>query len=175
MTFWPSPSRSGPDMLRSAVELGTGIVLVWLLAQPVHWLMERVRRHAALTPPAGVDNGKWDAAINIPKDATTPVKWLGLMEGLLFFLSFWLAAYEIAAGWLAFKVASKWETWQSIMKVPETLDTRPDSLEYLGARNRWASATLQRWMIGTAANALAAFAALGAARVVGMFVAGSVR
>jgi hypothetical protein len=172
MTCFCYPPYDEPSALKSVAELGIGFLVLWLSSWPIQWLMDRVHEHAALDAPAGVDEKKWNAAINIPKDAAMPVKWLGMMERALFFLSFWLAAYEIAAGWLAFKVASKWETWQAIMKVPETLDTHPDSLEYLGARNRWASAILQRWMIGTAANGLASFAALGVARLLGLLISG---
>lgn len=34
--------------------------------------------------------------------------WIGLMDQVMFYLAITMNSYGIAAGWLAFKVASKW-------------------------------------------------------------------
>lgn len=69
--------------------------------------------------------------------------------------------------WLAFKLASKWQSWQGIMRLPEVASvddqaTKP-SLERTAARNRWSSWILSRWMLGNLANIVAAVIGLGAA------------
>jgi hypothetical protein len=98
-------------------------------------------------------------AVTIPKP--TAVAWafdekagggarLGHLERLLFLISFWAGAYLLAAGWLAFKVASKWYSWQHIVHVPKDLA----GLD-LAARHAWASRTTTRFLIGTLYNVLA--------------------
>jgi hypothetical protein len=105
------------------------------------------------------------AVTEIGDDARRPIEWLGKLERVLFFVSLWLPAYEIAGGWLAFKLGSKWQAWQTMTKVPETLQNDIHPLDYLGAKHRWASATLQRWLLGNLLNLLAAFVGVAASLV----------
>ena len=76
-------------------------------------------------------------------------KCLGILERLLFFASLWLGRYEAAAGWLAFKVAAKWATWQHIVKLPEVI-----SDDALKNRLQLASRLLGRFLNGTIYNVL---------------------
>src|SRR5229473_2778278 len=48
---------------------------------------------------------------------------VGTLERLFFFGALWQGAYSVIAGFLALKVASKWASWQHIVKVP---DPSPD-------------------------------------------------
>lgn len=129
-------------------------------------VMKWVRSTIDLDAPQGVSAEDWKAVTDIGDKARKPILLLGVLEQTLFFLSFWLAAYEIAGGWLAFKLASKWEGWQSIVKVPESAPPGVSSLHYLAAKNRWASATVQRWLLGVLLNGAAAFLGVGASRLV---------
>ncbi|MFQ5432895.1 MAG: hypothetical protein ACE5EN_10365 [Nitrospinota bacterium] len=78
----------------------------------------------------------------IPKRAWTtfytpgidkPGKFLGGLERLLSLTAAWTNSYELIAGWLVFKVASKWEVWGSVIKVPESFPDVPE-LNSLKAR-----------------------------------------
>lgn len=60
--------------------------------------------------------------------------------------------YEIIGGWLAFKVAAKWEVWKNIVQVPDSLGKSP--IEYLKARSALGSYILTRFLVGTLANVL---------------------
>lgn len=92
-------------------------MLLGLLVGP---LVKYVKQLASIPPPGEALAQKWN---RLTKDADV-VKggwWLGHFERLLFFGAVWPESYEIIAGWLAFKVASKWEVWSSIISVPEKL------------------------------------------------------
>jgi hypothetical protein len=78
-------------------------------------------------------------------------KQLGTLERLLFFSSFRPEAYVVIAGWLAFKVAAKWASWQHIAKLTD-VDTK------LEDRIRLSSHLLGRFLNGTLYNALCAIA-----------------
>lgn len=78
---------------------------------------------------------------------------LGILERLLFFVSAWLGQYVIAGGWLTFKAAAKWASWQHITKVPETLkEEGSDERKYMDARRRLSSRLLGRFLNGTLYN-----------------------
>ena len=173
---------TGPQLLAQGAGLLAGLLLLWPLGRWANGLSRRVAAHASRVPPDGVSRSMWRAATEIPRRSKKPLLWLGCLERLLFYFSFWLGAYELAAGWLIFKAASKWEIWQTIIKVPDRLDTKSDggckedAVQYLGVRNRLGSTTLQRWLIGTLANALialvATFLALGVQGILSDLISG---
>ena len=78
---------------------------------------------------------------------------IGLLERLLFLAAFWAGNYTLIAGWLAFKVASKWETWKNIIHVPEKVENVSD-LEWYIVRARLGSWILTRFWLGTLGNIL---------------------
>ena len=80
-------------------------------------------------------------------------QFLGLLERLLFYISAWPNLAVLAAGWLAFKAAAKWASWQHVYKVPETLS--------LNKKNRLASWLLGRFLIGTLYNAMCGLVGAG--------------
>ncbi len=80
---------------------------------------------------------------------------LGVLETLIFFGSVWAGKYELAAGWLVFKVGTKWSAWQHI--VPKISDAWEE-------RNTWAARVVSHFLVGTAANAVIALAAVFVAR-----------
>ena len=85
--------------------------------------------------------------------------YLGHLERLLFFVAFWLEAYVLIVGWLAFKVAAKWAAWQHVVRIPESTDSVEDNM-------RLSSHLLGRFLLGTLYNVFCA--AVGF--VIGKFV-----
>jgi hypothetical protein len=87
---------------------------------------------------------------------------LGHLERLLFFAAFWSDAQIVVAGWLAFKVASKWNAWTNVVAVPKEIDGL-DPIDFLIARRKWGSHVLMTFLIGTLCNILVGFvgAAIG--------------
>ena len=107
----------------------------------------------AVRPPAGVSVEDWQSAI--AGTGAGAASWLGALESLLAYLAF-VAFQENAAsiigGWLAFKVASKWESWQNVVRVPDSLDGVGNQLDFLRARRQWGSVLYTRFLIGTLLN-----------------------
>jgi hypothetical protein len=154
------------EFIDRAASLSIGLLVTLALGAFVPRIMKWVRATMTLSPPDGVTAIQWSAVTDIGDGARKVIRLVGVLEQALFFLSLWLRAYELAGGWLIFKAASKWETWQSIMKVPESPPKDVDPWSYLAAKNQWASATLQRWLLGVLLNGAAAAAGVAAGRAV---------
>jgi hypothetical protein len=78
---------------------------------------------------------------------------LGHIERILALVSAWTGQYEIIGGWFAFKVAAKWETYSSLLRLPEKVEGI-DDLTYLRARRAWGSRMMMRFLVGSGANAI---------------------
>ena len=63
-------------------------------------------------------------------------------------------AHQLIIGCLVFKVGSKWEVWNNIIKVPTDVEGW-DELDYLCLRLHWGSRLLSSFLIGTLANVAA--------------------
>ena len=98
-------------------------------------------------PPEGIDHDRWSSLI----DAGQGGEWIGRLETLLALAAFWNDAYILVAGWLAFKVAAKWESWKNITQVPARLEN-VNELDWLVARHDWGTHSLKRFLIGTVTN-----------------------
>jgi hypothetical protein len=78
-------------------------------------------------------------------------------------------------GWLAFKIAAKWEVWKNIHKFPDKFTDDPSNiLDELRARNEIGSITLSRFLIGTLGNILVGFFSFFLANFFVVLVAGLV-
>ncbi len=69
----------------------------------------------------------------------------------MFFISFWIGKPEIIAGWLVFKVGSKWENWTNIIKVPEKKKS-DEGIHFLFVRHNWGTYIFTRFIVGTLSN-----------------------
>ena len=125
-----------------------------------------------LDPPDGVEAGRWERTVRV-NDAGAVV---GMAERAAFLASLLAGWPQFIAIWFAFKVASKWEARHAILRIPDTLRSdvgadpaparrRVDAVSYLGARNRWATWGLERFLAGTLLNLLAAAVGFVAALV----------
>jgi hypothetical protein len=99
--------------------------------------------------PDGIPQEIWDAVQ--PVSADVGGKWIGSIERFVSSIAAWLVVYEILAGWFAFKVASKWETWSNVVKVPDSLDGKTD-ITYLKARRILSSHLYARFLLGSGIN-----------------------
>jgi hypothetical protein len=85
------------------------------------------------------------------------------LERIVFFGAFWAGLESVIAGYLAFKVASKWNAWSNIVAVPKEIPGL-DPLEYLIARRCWGSHVLVTFLVGTLANVMIAYLGVLAGR-----------
>ena len=139
----------------------TGVFVTFALGKHVNSLVERIRAAVPTDAPSGVAQDDWN---QVTVTDPGPGQWLGSLERLLFFASIWFNAWEVVAGWLLFKVASKWEVWNNIVKVPESLGPDTDGLSQLRARHGWGTRVLQSFLAGTLANILTGVVAAVAAK-----------
>jgi len=88
---------------------------------------------------------------------------MGFFERFVFFIALASGAPSLVVAWLGFKVASKWDAWRNIYQVPDSLDEVSD-LDWFLIRRAFGARIYQRFVIGTAANFLAAAVGAGITR-----------
>jgi len=132
-----------------------GLVIVIILGEWVKAIVIGITKKIKVDPPKGVDKQKWASLVsNDTNEGGDGASYIGKLERMLFYLALVIKTPELILGWFAFKVASKWETWNNLIKVPNYLKNRND-LDYLLARKRWGTKTYQRFLIGTLLNLFA--------------------
>ncbi|MEW5980257.1 MAG: hypothetical protein AB1898_31065 [Acidobacteriota bacterium] len=125
-----------------------GLVTV-LLGFTVGPLLEFATSRLRPRPPTGIAPVKWNEIIAREEAGA----WIGLLERFVALASFWIPAYSIIGGWLAFKLAAKWEAWANIVKVPSSLPKIPE-FDYFRSRRQLGSYILSRFLLGTLSNVL---------------------
>jgi len=114
--------------------------------------------------PVGMGKTTWEAIIGETDESRRGTQWLGTLEQVLFFIAIWFWTPEIAAGWLAFKLGSKWEVYHNVVKIPDVISGF-DSLDVLKARRQWGARIYLRFLVGTLLNCIAAGIGVGLARL----------
>jgi len=136
-----------------------GFSITLFLGAPIYYLMNKewLSKTKNLIPDSD-DKEKFMKVFDIKNDSRTitPIILIGYLERLLLYVFFWSGFYYLIAGWLAFKLGSKWESWKNIINVPDELN-KADTAEYMRVRNRVGSLILQRWLVGNLVNILAGF------------------
>jgi hypothetical protein len=150
-------------LLNTLLNFLSGLITTYLLGCLVGTIVKKTKALIPSSPPKESLKDKWE---NLTKDSSEMFtdekkrininEVLGLFERLVFFIAFWLGRFEIVGGWLAFKVASKWEVWSNIVAFPKNLKD-VDDLDYLIARRRLGAQIFTTFLVGTLANAIAAF------------------
>jgi len=136
------------------------VILAYLVGEFMAYI---VRRYEKFSAPNGVEQEEWSSIFKSPDGSLPLNRIIGYAETISYFLVFSLEKPELIGGWLAFKVASKWQAWSTIIRLPEKIG-ETKVLSYIEAKNKIASHTLQRWFLGNILNILAgAFAAMSAA------------
>jgi hypothetical protein len=134
------------------------VVMFLIIPRMVGMILRRLAPLNNGTAPEGVSPEKWQ---DILAGNAPAAMWLGGLEGLLAygsFLAFDKNAALVIGGWLAFKVASKWESWQNIIQVPQSLEG-VSQVDFLRARRQWGTTVYLRFLIGTLVNLLFGFLA----------------
>ncbi len=139
----------------NSIELTLGAltfaVAGWYLTHPVVWLIRKTVPVPTPWPPL---EAAWKELVSTTDYAGL---WLGCFERAVFLLCFATGREEGVAVLLAFKVASKWEAWSNITKVPERLSpsaAAADTLRYAYCRRVWAAQANATFLIGTLLNIL---------------------
>ena len=104
-----------------------------------------------LSKENSIPNDVFKRAFRIYEQIPFNICLLGFLEVIFYYFAIYLNQPELIVAWLAFKVASKWNTWSTIGKVPEHLQDI-NGFDYLEAKNKVATVTLQRWFLGNLLN-----------------------
>ena len=131
-----------------------GILLSLFLVYASWPLVPMVFSRCGLTDPdapEGVDEDLWEALRESGTEAAGA--WLGGLERAVGVAAMWTNSMELVIGWLAFKVASKWQVWSTVVKVPDSIKGVGEP-ELLTARRKWGANLLMRFWIGTLGNLL---------------------
>ena len=83
--------------------------------------------------------------------------YIATIERIIFFFAILLSKELIVGAWLTFKIASKWESWTNIVRVPTKKDDK-GAFDFT-IRRYWGTLVMQRFIIGTGLNLL--FAGVG--------------
>ncbi len=143
-------------MFDSANRLSIFLILVVLGGPIVSLTLAVVTK--SYRRPSQIPEDQWASYIKGVDQLTGGSRWsgylLGALERVLFFAAFWSEAYLLIPGWMAVKVATKWQVWSNFLQ-----DTHyPD---WSGPQNILAKRyTLwrvsQRFLIGSLLNILLA-------------------
>jgi hypothetical protein len=153
-------------LIRRGVPFAGGLLLTGILGLIVDKSVRMTSARWDDQPPSGISKEDWEQIFKMSPRALQPIRWLGWLERFSFFVAMWLGSPILVAGWLAFKVASKWETWQNIIKVPESFGDVFSSQEMFGWRLRYGSNILQRFLLGTLGNVVSALIGFIAAKFI---------
>ena len=123
------------------------IILTWWVVPAIFSVTGLDAKHA----PEGVPEDFWDALRNSGSESAG--NWLGALERIVGALAYWSGTYQIIAGWYAFKVASKWQSWSGVLRLPSEFPGI-DPVSYVRARRVWSANLLMRFLIGSLTNVL---------------------
>ncbi len=131
------------------------IAISYFLGPYISSLLDRATQDIQLVNPNGISEEDWKSFVR-PEGRDEAGRWVGVFERVLAFFSFYSGAHAILGGWLALKVASKWQVWATVIKMPDKLENA-NAMSYLRARQRWGSWLHTRFLIGTILNVLVGF------------------
>lgn len=145
--------------LITLAQILVGFLVTFLIGLGVRPLLEYAKKTMSLPPPSAALASEWKKVVSGNEGGRV----LGHLERLLFFGAFYVNAEAVVAGWLAFKVASKWNAWTNVVTVPKEI-AGIDPIEFLIARRSWASHVLMTFLVGTLANVIAGYLGVVVAR-----------
>ena len=157
------------------IAVAVGLMMCYGVWPAITWWLDRTTEGKELPAPDDVSQEIWLELVRTRANAesdssslklfwrakiiTYPLSatvWLGILERVLSYGAI-LGGVPIAiAGWLAFKVASKWQVWANVVQVPKETSSNLGKTEVgaLIARHRWGSYVLMRFLLGTLSNIL---------------------
>ena len=146
-------------LLSHPLSLIVALLFLIFLLFLIEGLLDYVRDRIEVPTPRGLtdrDNPTWALIAKTPGPAGG--RWIGTLERIFFFLAILAGVSGLVIAWLAFKVATKWEVWTNLYRVPDKLP-RINQMDFYLARTRLGARVFQRFMIGTLLNTSCALVA----------------
>lgn len=145
------------------ITLLIALVLVLPFDRPFGRKLNEITKAVEPRAPAKVDDEAWKGVIwTGKKEDYVGGRWIGRFEVFMFLAALSFDKQIIIGAWLAFKVATKWEVWRNVVRVPETLKCS-EEISWLQSRTAWGTWLLNRFLLGTIGNLAIAFVAFIAA------------
>lgn len=144
-------------MTFGVVGLGLATTLILGLFVPRILKIIRDKMEVPRIPGDEVVQTWWKKATEHPPVSGS---WVGWTERIVLFYAVLLRSEEAVGIWVAFKLASKWEAWSNIGRLPDQLrgnSTVAEKLEYAAARRVWTAQNYCTFVVGTSLNFLCAF------------------
>jgi len=139
-----------------------GFLVTVALGRGAKWIRNRAAGAICLELPPSVDERtrlKWKELTSGNEGGAV----IGQIERSMFFVAILMDAPIVVGGWLAFKVASKWQAWTtSNAALSEFKEI--DSLDAAIGRRRWSSHVLTTFLVGTGYNICAGLVGAAVAR-----------
>lgn len=132
------------------------VAICYFIGKYIGIFLDIATEKIELINPEGITEGDWKSFV-APEGRVEAGKWLGVLERILVFLSFYVGAHAVIGGWLVFKVGSKWQVWSNVIKIPNKLENCANDFSFLLARQRWGSWLHTRLLLGTLSNVLVGF------------------
>lgn len=106
--------------------------------------------------PKGLRKDIWASTTDKSLHTIKYAHWVALGEQVFFYFCLIFAKESLIVGWLALKVASKWDVWSNMIKMPAEFEnaTKLDSYKI---RLAWGIRTLDRFLLGTVMSLISAF------------------
>jgi len=129
------------------ISFGVTLILGW----PLGKVLDGLNPLKGSGKPEGMTDDQWNYFEHqIPGGDV-----IGRFERTFFFATILANIPVVVAGWLAFKVASKWQVWANVYQVPESLK-KIDPVDYFIFRTHLGARIYQRFLVGMLGNILAA-------------------
>ena len=144
-------------MLGSNLLIGISVIfLAFIVGYIVDWVLRRVTN--SYRCPEFIDATKWKYIVGevdqFAGGGPMAGKLLGSLERILFVAAIWHNALLLIPGWMAVKVATKWQVWSRILQKitprEENSDLHTQLQRYVGWR------VSQRFLLGNILNILLA-------------------
>jgi len=132
--------------------LALALLFLILVLFPIEAVLNYLRDRIQVPRPRGLsraDIATWTQIANTPGPAGG--RWIGALERAFLFLAILASVPTLLIAWLAFKVATKWEVWTNLYRVPDKLP-RLNQMDFFLARTRLGARVFQRFMVGTLFN-----------------------
>lgn len=157
---------TGPSILQASVGVSVGLVLALLLGLCVGPLIGKVEQLVEIPEPQASEE-VWKFVMS--RSGTGVV--LGAVEQGIFFVALWTDGWPLLASWLAFKVASKWQSWTHVAQLPAP--PPPENVtaanQYAILRHKWVARRYITFIVGTGANILLAAFGVAIGRIVAIY------
>src|SRR5713226_7808202 len=157
---------TSPSILQASVGVSFALVIALLLGLFVGPLL-----------------GKVEKLIEVPELEASKEVWgflmfrgdsgliLGAIEQAVFVVALWTDGWPLLASWLAFKVASKWQSWTHVAQIPAppSANDAAASDRHAMLRHKLVARRYTTFIVGTGANILLAAFGVAIGRIVAVY------